>query len=224
MIRTRRFYLILFSLAAFTVAGCRAGSSTVPTPSGDVSVPSGTETHPFRADAPRGLVQTVEYGISQPNFTFKYDPAYVRLDYPGGDVPLETGVCTDVVIRAFRKGGVDLQKEVHEDMERDFAVYPQIWGARGPDSNIDHRRVPNLMKFFERKGKALPVTANPDDYQPGDVVSWTLGDPGPPHVGLVTNLYSTRNNRYLIVHNIGRGARIEDVLFTYKITGHYRYF
>jgi uncharacterized protein YijF (DUF1287 family) len=187
-------------------------------------VPSGTETHAFRPDAPPALRQTVEYGISEPNFTFTYDPTYVRLDYPGGDVPLERGVCTDVVIRAFRKGGVDLQKEVHEDMKLDFAAYPQKWGMTGPDSNIDHRRVPNLMKFFERKGKSLPITTNPDDYQPGDVVSWTLGEPGPPHIGLVTNLYSIQTGRNLIVHNIGRGAKIEDVLFAYHITGHYRYF
>lgn len=170
------------------------------------------------------MIQTVEYGKSEPTLTFTYDPTYVRLAYPGGDVPLERGVCTDVVIRAFRKGGVDLQKEVHEDMALDFAAYPQKWGMRGPDSNIDHRRVPNLMKFFERKNRSLPLTTDPADFEPGDVVSWTLGEPGPTHVGLVTNLYSPRTGHYLIVHNIGRGAQIEDVLFSWHMTGHYRYF
>ncbi|HAG80118.1 MAG TPA: DUF1287 domain-containing protein, partial [Cyanobacteria bacterium UBA12227] len=138
-------------------------------------------------------------------------------------VPIERGVCTDVIVRAFRKGGVDLQKEVHSDMKLNFTAYPQNWGLTKPDPNIDHRRVPNLMTFFTRKGKALPVTQKAEDYQPGDVVSWKLSD-GQDHIGLVTNLWSDETQNYLIIHNIGSGAQIENVLFQWKITGHYRYF
>jgi uncharacterized protein len=165
----------------------------------------------------------VEDAVGQTAYTLSYDPSYVRLDYPGGDVPLDRGVCSDVVVRAFRKAGVDLQKEVHEDMTRAFAVYPKKWGLAGPDANIDHRRVLNLMTFFERKGKALPVTAAGADYQPGDVVSWDLGE-GLTHIGIVTNQWSETSENYLIAHNIGSGVRVEDVLFSWHITGHYRYF
>jgi uncharacterized protein len=166
--------------------------------------------------------QLVEAGIAQTKDTRSYDPAYVAIAYPGGDVPAETGVCTDVVIRAFRKAGVDLQKEVHEDMSQVFAEYPQEWGLTQPDPNIDHRRVPNLIRFFERKGKSLPITQNPQDYQPGDVVMWDLGQ-GNSHTGLVTNIRAKQSGRYYIVHNIGAGAKIEDVVFDWPIIGHYRY-
>ncbi len=166
--------------------------------------------------------QLVEAGIAQTTYTRSYDPAYVAISYPGGDVPAETGVCTDVVIRAFRKVGVDLQKEVHEDMSQAFAEYPKDWGLTQPDPNIDHRRVPNLIRFFERKGKALPITQDPQDYQPGDVVMWDLGQ-GNSHTGLVTNIRAEQSGRYSIVHNIGAGAKIEDVVFDWTIIGHYRY-
>jgi uncharacterized protein len=166
--------------------------------------------------------QLVEAGIAQTTYTRSYDPAYVAIAYPGGDVPAETGVCTDVVIRAFRKVGVDLQKEVHEDMSRAFADYPQDWGLTQPDSNIDHRRVPNLIRFFERKGKSIPITQDSKDYRPGDVVMWDLGQ-GNSHTGLVTNIHTNRSRRYYIVHNIGAGAKIEDVVFAWTIIGHYRY-
>ncbi|HAX90484.1 MAG TPA: DUF1287 domain-containing protein [Cyanobacteria bacterium UBA11370] len=169
------------------------------------------------------LLQVIEGAIAQVNQTLYYDPSYVPLDYPNGDVPIERGVCTDVIVRAFRKGGVDLQKEVHSDMKLNFTAYPQNWGLTKPDPNIDHRRVPNLMTFFTRKGKALPVTQKAEDYQPGDVVSWKLSD-GQDHIGLVTNLWSDETQNYLIIHNIGSGAQIENVLFQWKITGHYRYF
>jgi len=194
------------------------------TSAGPVRAPRGTEVRPFRADASPALRKAVESGVAQTKLTRSYDPTYVKIDYPGGDVPIETGVCSDVIVRAFRQAGVDLQKEVHEDMKLAFAVYPQKWGLPGPDSNIDHRRVSNLMKYFERQGKSLPITQNPDDYQPGDVVSWVLGQGGPTHIGLVTNIYSPASERYLIVHNIGGGTQLEDVVFAWPITGHYRYF
>ncbi len=144
-----------------------------------------------------------------------YDGKYVRIPYPGGDVPAGTGVCTDVVIRAFRKGGLDLQKAVHEDMLKAFSAYPKNWGRREPDSNIDHRRVPNLMAYFTRRGAALPATKNAADYAPGDIVAWDLGG-GVTHIGLVTGPGR-------VVHNIGRGPQAESVLFDWKIIGHYRY-
>jgi uncharacterized protein YijF (DUF1287 family) len=165
----------------------------------------------------------IDSAIDQTKVTNSYDPAYSKIDYPGGDVPLAKGVCSDVIVRAFRNGGVDLQKEVHEDMQQNFSSYPNKWGARKPDSNIDHRRVANLMTYFDRKGKSLPVTSVRKDYQPGDVVAWDLGNELL-HIGIVTNVLSASGPGYMMVHNIGAGARLEDVLFSWKVIGHYRYF
>ena len=151
-----------------------------------------------------------------------YDPSYFRLDYPNGDVPPNKGVCTDVVIRAYRKLGIDLQKEVHEDMVANFSQYPKIWGLSKPDKNIDHRRVPNLMTFFTRHGATLSITENPADYMPGDVVCWNLGG-RITHIGTVSNKRSPTDNRPLIIHNIGGGQVLEDMLFDYAIIGHYRF-
>ena len=151
-----------------------------------------------------------------------YDPSYFSIAYPMGDVPEDRGVCTDVVVRAYRKCGIDLQQKVHEDMKANFAIYPQRWGLRGPDKNIDHRRVPNLMTFFERFGEVLPSSSKSSDYQPGDIVCWDLGG-GILHIGLVSAQRNSSGSRYLIVHNIGAGQVFEDVLFEYKIIGHYRY-
>jgi uncharacterized protein YijF (DUF1287 family) len=144
---------------------------------------------------------------------------------PGGDVPPDTGVCTDEIIRSYRAVGVDLQKEVHEDMVQNFAAYPnkRRWLLAHPDSNIDHRRVPNLMVFFARKGETLPITIRSEDYSPGDLVTWDLGG-GVPHIGIVVDRRSRWGARYMVVHNIGEGPKMEDVLFNWKITGHYRYF
>ena len=169
------------------------------------------------------LRPVIDNALAQTEQTTIYDPAYVKLVYPGGDLPIERGVCADVIVRAFRKGGVDLQKEVHEDMARNFAVYPNRWGLKAPDTNIDHRRVPNLMTYFKRQGKSLPVTTNAQDYEPGDVVAWDLGG-GLLHIGLVVNLRGRDGERYYVVHNIGAGARLEDVLFAWRQVGHYRYF
>lgn len=154
--------------------------------------------------------------------TVSYIADYVALPYPGGDVPLAGGVCTDVVIRAFRKAGIDLQKDVHEDMKSAFPAYPKLWGLAKPDPNIDHRRVPNLMTFFKRRGKSLPITRDPADYQPGDIVAWRIPD-GRPHIGLVAAEASADPARRQIIHNIGHGARREDRLFEFEIIGHYRY-
>jgi len=152
----------------------------------------------------------------------RYDPAYFVIPYPNGDVPADRGVCTDVVIRAYRKLGIDLQKELHEDMKSNFDAYPKIWGLKTPDTNIDHRRVPNLMKFFARQGAAQPVTRAGSDYLPGDIVTWNLGG-GQTHIGVVVARPSADGKRYRIVHNIGGGQEVSDCLFDYSITGHYRY-
>lgn len=166
----------------------------------------------------------VRAAIERTSHSVRYDPAYVRMPYPGGDVPVGTGVCTDEIIRSYRAVGVDLQKEVHEDMEQNFSAYPRKWRwfSGKPDSNIDHRRVPNLMIFFQRKGESLPITAFPGDYNPGDLVTYDLGG-NVPHIGIVVD-HKGGSGRYMIVHNIGQGPKMEDVLFNWKITGHYRYY
>ncbi len=151
-----------------------------------------------------------------------YDPSYSRIEYPGGDVPADRGVCSDVVIRAYRKLGIDLQKEVHQDMRDHFNLYPDKWGLPGPDKNIDHRRVPNLMVFFSRKGHTLPLSREPGDYLPGDLVCWDLGN-GITHIGIVVRKTSPDGRRNLIVHNIGGGQVLADCLFDFEIIGHYRY-
>ncbi len=150
-----------------------------------------------------------------------YDPSYFSIDYPNGDVPADKGVCTDVVIRAYRKLGLDLQKRVHEDMKANFTAYPNNWGLKQPDSNIDHRRVPNLMCFFKRENAALPISQKPKDYQAGDIVCWNLGG-GILHIGIVV-LAKSPSGIPLIMHNIGAGQVVQNMLFEYQIIGHYRY-
>jgi len=166
--------------------------------------------------------RVIEGAKKQVGVTVGYDGSYRRIGYPNGDVPRETGVCTDVIIRAYRHIGVDLQKLVHEDMKTHFAAYPKNWGLRRPDTNIDHRRVPNLATFFTRRGAKLSVTRKGADYRPGDIVTWRLSS-GVPHIGLVSDVRAPNTDRYLVVHNIGGGAQIEDVLFAYALTGHYRW-
>jgi len=164
--------------------------------------------------------RVLEGAVRQVGVTVVYDGTYRRLAYPGGDVPPERGVCTDVVVRAYRNAGIDLQVLVHEDMRRAFGAYPQVWGARRPDRNIDHRRVPNLATFFARHGETLPVSRDAADYRPGEIVTWRLPS-GLPHVGLVSARFA--GGRPLVVHNIGAGTVYEDVLFAWPVTGRYRY-
>lgn len=151
-----------------------------------------------------------------------YTPAYVGIKYPNGDVPAKTGVCTDVIIRAYRKLGIDLQKEVHEDMKANFVLYPKTWGLKSTDKNIDHRRVPNLEVFFGRKGEKLKVTQNASEYETGDLVTWMINGKMP-HIGIVTHKKSADGKRNLIVHNVGGGQVLEDCLFSWEIVGHFRY-
>lgn len=153
--------------------------------------------------------------------TKTYDPAYVSLAYPNGDLPIERGVCTDVVIRAMRQNGIDLQKEVHEDMKKNFAAYPKIWGLKTTDKNIDHRRVPNLQKYFAHKGFTQTTSLKNDDYQPGDLVTCLVAGKLP-HIMIVSDKKGASGN-WLVIHNIGAGTQEEDCLFTYKLTGHYRW-
>lgn len=179
------------------------------------------------SDNPRQdfLDKLVAAAIERTNHSVKYVSSYVPLHYPGGDVPADTGVCSDEIIRAYRTVSVDLQKEVHEDMVKNWADYPPKtkWRQTRPDPSIDHRRVPNLMVFFRRKGESLSISERAEDFSPGDIVTWDLGG-GVPHIGIVVNVKSAHSDRFLVVHNIGQGPKMEDVLFAWKITGHYRYF
>jgi len=171
----------------------------------------------FYPDLARAALERTRHRVS-------YNGAYFKIPYPNGDIPSHLGVCTDVVIRSYRALGIDLQKEVHEDMVRHFAAYPskRIWGLSRPDRNIDHRRVANLQVFFARHGEALPVSDSGAAYRAGDLVTWML--PGNlPHIGIVSSKLTPGGKRRLIVHNIGAGPKLEDVLFHFPITGHYRY-
>ena len=168
-----------------------------------------------------GETNVVEAARRQIGVTVGYDPTYRKIGYPGGDVPMESGVCTDVIIRALRDARkIDLQKLVHEDMKSNFSSYPQMWGLKAPDANIDHRRVPNLQCYFKRKGYALPVSKNAADYKPGDIVTVMVGGKLP-HIMIVSDRKSAAGVP-LAIHNIGSGTQEEDVLFAYPLTGHYR--
>ena len=202
-------------ILAMAVVGCsrspapatRAETSRAPTG------PAANTTSPV----PPPLVVAARRQIG---VTVRYDPSYVRLPYPNGDVPSDRGVCTDVVIRAFRVQGIDLQQRVHEDMRANFASYPRLWGLRAPDSNIDHRRVPNLQRWFERQQWAQSISDQGTAYQAGDLVTWDLGD-SVPHIGIVSERHSIFGPP-LVIHNIGAGTREENILFRYRITGQYR--
>lgn len=169
--------------------------------------------------------QLVAAALERTRYHVVYDGSYRAIDYPNGDVPANIGVCTDVVIRSYRTLGIDLQQVVHEDMRANFSAYPsqRIWGLRQPDKNIDHRRVPNLQTFFNRNAQSLPISLDGKDYQPGDIVTWKLGGKTP-HIGIVTDQLSSDGKRPLVVHNIGAGPKLDDMLLQHPIDGHYRYF
>jgi len=199
----------LLAAAALTVAALRVSRAGADTP----TPPGPSWQHALIAAARK-----------QVGVTVRYDPSYVRLAYPGGDVPLDRGVCTDVIIRAYRAAlQFDLQQHVHEDMKGAFSAYPSVWGMTRPDPSIDHRRVPNLMVFFRRQGASLPVLDDPAAYQPGDIVTQML--PGNlPHILIVSSAPSAQvPDRHFVLHNIGAGAREEDTLFAYPRTGHFRF-
>lgn len=168
------------------------------------------------------ISRLVAAAVERTTHAVRYDGSYCPIPYPNGDVSPETGVCTDEIIRIYRAIGIDLQQLVYEDIKSDFQAYPQLWGLPRPDPNIDHRRVPNLQRFFERHGDRLELSGNSADYRPGEMVTWTLPN-NLPHIGMITDLRSHDDERPLIVHNIGRGPKLEDMLFEFEITGHYRY-
>ena len=180
--------------------------------------PSGAAAQPV----PDFAARLVSAALEQTTYAVRYDGSYRRIPYPNGDVPKDVGVCSDVVVRSYRALGIDLQQRVHEDMAAHFAAYPRLWGLPGPDANIDHRRVPNLQAFLRRRRAERAVSSAGGDYAPGDLVTWML--PGNlPHIGVVSAARSADGARPLIVHNIGRGPQLEDMLFDYPITGHYRW-
>jgi uncharacterized protein YijF (DUF1287 family) len=213
-----------------------AAKGTLPVPDLSASVSPAAPVPTAPASAPLPLAKPAppqtaasDFGVllalaaeKQTESAVIYDASYTRIAYPGGDVPADRGVCADVVIRAYRNFGSDLQVLVHRDMVRAFAHYPRRWGLARTDTNIDHRRVPNLETFFRRRGAAIAVSANPGDYQPGDLVSWIVAG-SLPHIGVVSTRRTPDGARPLIVHNIGEGPKLEDVLFAFPIAGHFRY-
>jgi uncharacterized protein YijF (DUF1287 family) len=197
------FWVISFALVALVSTGARGEQ------------PSARPSDPAE--------RLIAAARAQVGVTTIYDPAFVKLVYPGGDLPRERGVCTDVIVRAYRDAfGIDLQQLVHVDMLASFASYPTVWGRRAPDPSIDHRRVLNLMVFFARRGRTLPVSRSPADYAPGDLVTQELPG-GLQHIAIVSDARTQNGVRPLVVHNIGQGTKIEDTLFVYRITGHYRF-
>ena len=200
----KRFYFLLIGLAFFTCSQNQKEAQPI------------VNAKTFEEKLSNAAISIIDESIV-------YTPDYVSIKYPNGDVPAKTGVCSDVVIRAYRKLGIDLQKEVHEDMKANFSLYPNLekWGLKTTDKNIDHRRVPNLEVFFSRKGATLPITQNLKDYKTGDLVTWMINDKLP-HIGIVTHIKSSNGNP-MIVHNVGSGQVLEDYLFSWKIVGHYRY-
>jgi len=210
----KRVAIYALWMFALLLSACdRPASDTTHAPAGTPSAPVPVSPSP---SPPLVAAARAQIGV-----TLLYDPAYSRLTYPGGDVPLDRGVCTDVVIRAFRQRGLDLQQAVHEDMRSHFDAYPRTWGMRGPDRNIDHRRVPNLMRWFERQQWQQPASGSPTDFAAGDVVAWRLNDSGLLHIGLVSDAHAY-GGAPLIIHNIGAGTQEDDLLFAHTIIGHYR--
>ncbi len=216
------------SLAVFAVGfmvSCESAASSAAQFAASVNTQTDAVERPALAEISKPEIRKLlESANAQTKTVTGYTQKYFNIAYPNGDVPADTGACTDVVIRSFRPAGIDLQKEVHEDMSANFSMYPQKWALSGPDSNIDHRRVPNLQKYFERKGKSLEITDDGSNFLPGDVVAWDLNGKGMTHIGVVSNMWNETEGRYLIIHNIGSGTKLEDRLFEWKIIGHYRMF
>jgi uncharacterized protein len=224
MTRSKAFnFAILFAsfFGLISFAACSAGGRKVSAAEPDNRPPA--REHWIRRPLSNSsqIKSLVDSAFEQSTQTVEYNSSYTKLAYPNGDVPISGGVCADVIVRAFRSAGVDLQREVHEDMTHHFSSYPSRWAARRPDSNIDHRRVPNLMTLFDRRKWSVAITRNRADYYPGDVVAWEL-DNKLLHIGLVTDAVSADSSNYLVAHNIGYGTKIEDVLMSWKIIGHYR--
>ena len=223
-----RTHIVPLTLAAAALvmaaagSGCANSSHATRATASAAAAPSATVVASIRERETPKARRLAQAAMAQVGRTTGYDASYVSIAYPDGDVPIATGVCSDVVVRAFRGVGVDLQVEVHKDMAAHFSAYPQLWHLGGPDPNIDHRRVPNLQTYLARRGAAVRVTTDGSDYWPGDVVTWTVS--GRPHTGVVSTTPAPDGTHFLVTHNIGAGAQIEDVLFAFPITGHYRCF
>lgn len=215
------------SIALYGLCLAFANAMATPLPDTSASSPSvpppATAAAASRPDSPNHAAIIVEASRQRITLGETYDPTYYAIAYPGGDVANDRGVCTDVVIRAYRHIGIDFQKLIHEDMRRNFPAYPQLWGNASTDRNIDHRRVPNIETFLKRKGAALRVSDHAADYLPGDLVTWRLPG-GLPHIGIVSDRTAPGSERLLILHNIGAGTSEDDILFAYPINGHFRYF
>ena len=224
MLKLKSLPLAAGVFAMFFLLGCESGFPTAAQKKQPSIFSSANEKTRLAQITSPEIRKMLENAHRQTEITKSYNPDYVVIAYPNGDIEPEKGVCTDVVIRSLRAAGIDLQKEVHEDMRVNFAVYPTKWNLPAPDTNIDHRRVPNLQTFFTRKGNALSVTNKAENYQPGDIVSWDLNGKGLTHIGVVSDVWNSATKRYSIIHNIGAGTQIEDVLFDWKVTGHFRYF
>ncbi|WP_369979334.1 DUF1287 domain-containing protein [Xanthomonas bundabergensis] len=195
-----------------------------PTPAPRSSNSDDAVAHPAARDNLPASVRTViAASRARTSLGETYDPTYYSIAYPGGDVPNDRGVCTDVVIRAYRHLGIDFQQLIHEDMRQNFSAYPRLWGNASTDRNIDHRRVPNIETFLTRKGASLPIGDRAVDYRPGDLVTWRLTG-GLPHIGIVSDRHAPGSDRPLILHNIGAGTAEDDILFAYPIAGHFRYY
>ncbi|MBB4127179.1 hypothetical protein GGR77_002493 [Xanthomonas translucens] len=219
----KRRALIGISIAVLLATSCKpqqdeAAPATRPSTSDDASTRSTGQE-----DLPAHVRTIIAASRARTSLGEIYDPTYYTIAYPGGDVANDRGVCTDVVIRAYRHLGIDFQQLIHEDMRQNFSAYPQRWGNRSPDKNIDHRRVPNIETFLIRKGASLPVSDRAVDYRPGDLVTWRLTG-GLPHIGIVSDRHAPGSDRPLILHNIGAGTAEDDVIFAYPIVGHFRYY
>jgi len=212
-------YVLIFGFISFL--SCEKASTSLAENTKSITTYNKVRKYDFKLNEFQQKISDAALSIVDPEII--YDPTYFKLDYPNGDVPANIGVCTDVVIRTYRKLGIDLQKEVHEDMRENFSEYPTIWGLTKPDKNIDHRRVPNLMTFFSKYGTEKPITKNSDDYLPGDIVSWKLPN-GMTHIGVVVSELSKDRERFQVVHNIGSGQIVEDILFDFEIIGHHFYY
>lgn len=224
-LRTHSIYQSHFSLSFVSAAALIAFCASVLPVQAQLATTDSEFAAQSRARLPQDnntfAIKLAHAALDRTAQSVRYEPAYVKLTYPGGDVPADTGVCTDEVIRAYRALGHDLQKLVHEDMKAHFSAYPKNWGLSKPDTNIDHRRVPNLQTFFKRRSASLPVTIDPKDYKPGDLITCTV-PPHLPHIALVVPA-PDGSERPWIVHNIGRGPKLEDRLFEFPLTGHYRW-
>lgn len=227
--------ILQFAAVTLLASGCSTGyKQDAPSTATQVTKNQTVTTKVVKTKPAKEVVKPVDYfgnklsnaAKERTRHNIVYDGRYVRIGYPWGDVPSNIGVCTDVVVRSYRKLGIDLQQQVHQDMSRNFHAYPNLskWNLNKPDPNIDHRRVYNLKAFFNRHGVTLPRTQNPAHYQPGDLVTWKLA-PGQEHIGIVVNQRSKQDpKRHLIVHNIAEGPKMEDVLFRFPMSGHYRYY